>query len=236
MKSEEPSGEPPEETLRALDAERRRRGYGSLILAAVIAILTVAVWFAFDAADNARDTAAAIRSASVDRDTRIDNLETALDAQRQQFEACRGEKANAPGCSEPVAPSPGQIGPQGIPGIQGIPGEQGPQGIPGLQGPPGPRGAKGEKGDKGDTGLQGAAGAAGAIGAIGPVGPKGDTGPVGPMGPVGPKGEAGPPGKDAPTIVSFAFSGGPTDCRLVVTLSDDQTYGTDVPGQFCVGN
>jgi len=227
-----------DEAVDALNRRERRRGLAWLGVGVVMALLTVGVGVAVNDADDAKDETKAIRSEAAERDTKIDNLEKALEAQRAQFEACRDKDANAPGCKEPVAPSPSQIGPQGIQGIQGIPGEQGAQGPQGLQGVPGedgepgpigPRGLRGLIGAIGPAGLNGSDGATGPAGAQGPAGPKGDTGAQGPAGP------AGPAGQDAPRITAVNIAGDPSNCALIITLSNEVSYSTPIPPQFCVG-
>jgi len=122
-------------------------------------------------------------------------------------------------------------GPKGEPGERGFTGEQGDPGVAGRDGATGPQGPSGINGSQGAVGATGAQGESGVPGEPGPIGPEG---PQGPKGDTGAQGDRGADGQPAPQITSFNFQGGPTDCTLVVTTSDDATYSVAVPGAFCV--
>lgn len=182
--------------------ERRHRGWWWLLGAVVVGVLTVGVWVAWNEADTANDTVTEIKATSEKRDDRIQGLEEALDAQREQFVNCVDAKPGTRGCTEPIAPPAGAIGPQGVQGIQGVSGPQG------IQGPPGPRGPKGDSGASGSSGSAGTIGATGPQGPAGPSGPKGDQGE---QGPVGPEGQTGPRGP-APDSFTWTMLGTTYTC------------------------
>lgn len=185
-----------EERVDALGRERKRRGWGLIALAIVLVALMGAIWSLAREMDT--QNVKSEQKATI-RDARIDNLEKALSAQRAQFEACKDKKANTPGCTEPIAPAPGNVGPQGIQGVQGPAGIQGLQGVPGQTGPKGDTGSTGETGASGVNGATGPTGEKGATGTAGTNGEDGATGPAGANGEPGPKGEKGEPGEQGPT-------------------------------------
>jgi len=191
-----------EEVVKERRAQARWLIYMGIAMTLMLLALLLFGLKAIDASDEAKTA----HSENATQDKRVGNLETALDAQRQQFIKCKDKKATAPGCQTPIAPNSNSVGPQGVPGLQGTQGIPGLQGIQGLQGPagppgpPGPAGIQGETGATGATGAigatgpQGDAGANGADGAQGPAGPQGDPGPAGPQGEAGPQGPQGPAG------------------------------------------
>jgi hypothetical protein len=228
-----------DQNLHRLERARRRNGWQWLAVAIVLAVLVGVGLFALGTADGARDDVKGLNATLSQQAVRVQNLEEALSAQRAQFQACKDKYPGSAGCTTPVAPAPGQVGPQGVPGFQGNPGNQGIQGPRGLQGPPGlqgPQGLDGRPGLDGGTGPQGHPGDAGSPGPNGASGAPGDLGPQGPQGDQGPKGDTGdqgPSGKDAPAITGFSFGSDPTDCKLIVTLSDGSSYVTPAPPVFC---
>lgn len=133
-------------------------------------------------------------------------------------------------CEEAKDAQDGSLPLKGDKGEQGDPGMTGPKGEKGDPAPliPGPQGAPGAVGPAGQTGGTGPAGKDGPEGKQGPPGAKGDKGDT------GPRGADGQPGEPAPQISTFDFAGGPTDCQLVVGMSDGTTYRVSVPGAFCV--
>lgn len=209
-----------DDPMQVVNSARQRRGFGYIAAGIAFALLTTGVYVAVEKADRAEELTVTAREGSSLRDVKIENLAKALEAQREQFEACKNKKAGAPGCITAVAPAPGDVGPQGIQGIQGVPGPPGPagpqgpqglQGVPGVdgkEGPVGPTGAPGPRGPigpvsevpgpPGPTGGPGPKGETGPKGADGNVGPKGETGPEGPAGPPGPPGPAGSDGAAGP--------------------------------------
>jgi hypothetical protein len=121
-------------------------------------------------------------------------------------------------------------GPKGERGERGFTGEQGDPGMPGRDGDDAPIVA----GPQGTTGATGSTGQTGATGEPGKEGPEGPQGPPGQQGPQGERGADGQPGEPAPEITGFAFQGGPTDCELVITMSNETSYRLPAPGAFCV--
>lgn len=177
-----------------------------LIVAVVLIGLAIATFYVAREND---ERVAQLENATETRDLRIDNLETALGQQRQQFQRCKGKRAQGdPYCDEPVAPPAGEIGPAGPIGPQGI---QGIQGLPGVPGPVGPQGVQGRQGDTGATGPQGPSGVQGEPGPQGPPGEPGPQGEPGPSGEQGPRGEQGPAGY--PASFTFTFAGQNYVCR-----------------------
>lgn len=215
-----------EQVVAAHQRAVKRRGLGWIAVALGFALLTGGIAVAIDNANEAKDSFSEVQSKAEARDTKIANLEAALNAQRDQFEACKDQKSNFPGCSQPVAPPAERVGPQGIQGVQGI------QGIPGPRGPscieelgyPKCRGEKGDTGGTGATGSQGNTGQTGATGEKGEKGDKGDkgekgdkgdTGDQGPVGPAGPPGPACPDGYTQQTVTVLG-DGGPKDILTCV--------------------
>lgn len=208
-----------EPELQQIDKAQRLRGYWYIVIGLVLAVLTVGIYFALQRAGDADRSADQLAEQARERDEKIENLGTALEAQRQQFRDCMDKKASAPGCQTPVAPPASSIGPPGPPGDPGITGATGPRGPVGPTGPTGPRGPmglrgvqglpgeegadgspgpKGDKGDKGEAGT-GQPGSDGAKGDPGADGKPGETGPQGVQGERGPEGERGPDGPPGPT-------------------------------------
>lgn len=189
-----------------MNAAGRRRGLWYILVAIILAILTVAVFLAVRDADRAKEDVEAIKESRIEDNIRVENLEKALDAQRAQFEACKDKRRNAPGCTKAVAPSSGNVGPQGIPGLQGPPGVTGLQGPQGLQGVPGRDGRQGRPGPPGADGQPGGAGMNGTDGLNGSDGADGAPGPAGPPGPKGETGTTGPPGPAGESAYPFSFT------------------------------
>lgn len=193
-----------EDPIATINKAQKRRGVWYILGAFLGAAIIIVALMAMNDADRAREDVSKLKATADVNVTRLGNLEQALEAQRAQFEACKNKKSTTAGCDEPVAPAPGNIGPQGTQGIQGIPGPigpPGPQGVPGIQGVPGTDGRDGEAGQPGANG-EGIPGAPGADGAPGPAGPPGTAGKdgqngkdgqPGPVGPTGPPGPAGYP-------------------------------------------
>jgi hypothetical protein len=195
-----------QEVQQVVEAQQRRskrRGWGLIIGSIAFALLTLGIGWALAETNNASDAVDRLEASAVEakerseaRDQKISNLELLLDAQREQFEACKDQASDAPGCSQPITPPAADVGPQGIQGsqgvqgIQGIPGPQGRTGPPGPPGPVGPTGQtiQGETGSKGDPGNDGSKGEKGDAGNTGPEGPAGPAGPEGPAGPTCPNG------------------------------------------------
>lgn len=218
----------PEETevaVRQLMKENRRRGIFSLIAAAIIGMLTLGLWSVSQDLD-------AVREGSQERSERLGTMEAALDLQREQFEACVGEKPSTQGCKLPIAPPA-----ESIPGPEGDEDSQGLQGIQGPIGPVGPTGKGGATGPRGPRGLQGEPGATGATGDTGPPGPAGPPGPQGVQGEPGPAGQNGSDGangQDAPVIQRMAFRvDANNNCVLIVTFDRGDPIRTEVPNDFC---
>lgn len=168
-------------------------------------------------------------------DKQSDNLAGLLDAQRQQFLACRDEDPSTdnPYCQDPVVSKKdveeAKQGPQGLPGLPGATGPAGSAGPPGRNGAAGEPGATGDKGDPGGTGATGATGAQGDPGSPGGQGPKGDKGERGEPGPQGPQGPQGIPGVTGPlcpegTSSTQIWVQTRTDPMLPTTQQWRQTY------------
>lgn len=175
-----------DQVLDKLSRERKRDGVFKLVLAAVLAALVLGVFALWQDLQSTTE-------AEADSKARIGKLEVALDAQRTQFNNCKDQPINSPGCVVAVAPPA-----DSIPGPQGEPGSQGLQGVTGVQGPPGKPGATGARGPRGLTGAEGATGESGPAGSSGSDGQPGPQGPAGEAGPQGPPGEAGPAGPQGP--------------------------------------
>jgi hypothetical protein len=208
-------------------AKRKRDGFAWLLVSVVLALLVAGMGAALRDAHDAKGDVAAIKSGAQTDHIQIKNLKKSLSAQRAQFQACKGKKAGSPGCTIPISPPAGKIGPQGVQGMQGIagpPGPIGPQGPQGLQGVPGADGKNGAHGIQGDPGPAGDPGPPGTPGDTGPQGPEGPTGAKGDTGPAGPKGDTGPTGPKGdtgPEPKSFTFSQGP----FVYTCTDPDGDG-----------
>lgn len=199
--------EPVEPEVAVVNRSQRRRGVWYIVMALVMAALTFGVWLAFSEADQTSEQLQEVRANNQQRDLQIQNLQTSLDAQIAQFEACKDKEPGTPGCISAVSPDASQVGPQGVQGLQGIPGPigpAGPQGPQGLQGVPGVDGEDGQNGADGAT-IAGPTGATGTQGDTGATGPQGDTGPAGPPGPTGPPGATGAMGEQGPPPESFSF-------------------------------
>lgn len=186
-------------------------------VAIVLAAVSLVNWF------TSRQKLDALAASGQGRASQISQLQTALDAQRDQFNQCKryiGRKGATPAsCRTPTAPpakrlvpSPatvtgasGAAGGPGPPGPTGPPGPPGSPGSPGVNGHPGGPGSPGPGGASGAPGQPGAAGEPGAAGDAGPPGPPGEPGPSGPAGPTGPSGDRGAPGPTGPEPASFTF-------------------------------
>lgn len=177
--------------VQRLQAERKRHGVYLLILAVVMMMLIGAGIYLWQAWQDTDSKLGDSQHKTTAQDTRIDKLETALEAQVRQFNRCKNKPVGTPGCTVAVSPQPG-----GIPGPEGAAGARGPscveelgynlcrgtQGIQGIQGRTGQQGAPGI-GIQGDQGAQGVAGKScveefGLAQCQGPKGDKGDTGVV----------------------------------------------------------
>lgn len=216
-----------------LEKEKKRHGIFLLILALVLALLTVAGIWMFDQWNKTDNDLQRSLGFSAAQDSRIGDLEDALDAQRKQFEACKDKPAGAPGCSQPVSPGSNQI--PGPPGDQGVQGAQGIQGIQGAQGIPGHIGRTGLScvqdlglvACRGPVGPVGPAGADGLNGTNGTNGIDGKDGQNGQDGAPGQKGDKGDPGI---STASFVCNATDTGITLVITLDDGTKF--NVPLTF----
>lgn len=135
--------------IQRFQRETRRHGLFLIFLAIVIALLcALGLWLLsqYASADRKLDQT---KEYSQRQDTRMGDLEDALEAQRNQFEKCKDAAPETPGCTEPVAPDP-----EVIPGPEG---ERGSRGLSCIQeiGYDLCRGPKGDEGDVGKTGVQG---------------------------------------------------------------------------------
>lgn len=210
--------------VKRLQSERKRHGIFLIILALVLAMVVAAGAILYVLLNQTDGQLHHAESLSAQRDARIGKLESALDAQREQFLKCKDESSKTKGCKQPVAPSASKIpGPEGPPGIQGPPGPQGPRGPRGIQGVPGndaqpPTAAQLTEllvkycdAHNDCTGEQGERGPGPTIEQIASVvatycskhngcaGPAGATGPQGPAGQNGKDGAQGPAGPAGPT-------------------------------------
>lgn len=231
-----------EEHIAHIDQDRRRRAWGVIALGVILGVVTGVAAFALYSADTAHDDVKEIKADGVSRENRVDSLESALNAQRAQFEACKDQKATEPGCSEPVAPPAGDIGPQGLQGLQGLPGPAGKNGSNGANGSNGQDGSNGAagangnigtSGTNGEPGKDGEPGSPGADGKAGTDGTPGAQGPAGPAGPEGPTGPAGADGTNAPKIVNIFFGDDPSACVLVFVFDNGEQIPVDAPAVFC---
>lgn len=217
-----------DDPLKQVDAAQRRRGWWYLLAALCFGLLTTLGAFALHEASIARDEVTDFKAGAQERTLRIENLESALEAQRRQFEACKDKESTAPGCATAVAPPAAEIGPPGLPGIQGLAGRDGLNGSPGADGADGRDGKDGLNGEPGSTGATGTAGKDGssgtdgkdgATGATGPAGKDGADGKDGATGATGATGPQGPPGTFPSTLV-LRYDGSIFTC----TLGTDESY------------
>lgn len=136
------------------------------------------------------------------------------------------EQAQAAKDSDAPTLIKGDKGDRGEKGDKGDKGDRGSDGAT-VTGPPGVPGATGDRGMNGNPGIDGKT-------VVGPPGPEGPQGPKGDTGEKGDKGDRGADGEPAPRITDINTNHDPTNCMLIVTLSDGSTYGVSIGASNCV--
>lgn len=222
----------PHELAQQVQAQRRRNGWGYLVLGLALLVVCGALFYAKVSADDAESARA--------------EAESAKDAYRTLLAFCVNPETTKNECvyqvgeSTPGAPGqsgdPGQPGQQGSPGVPGAPGQagltcieqlgvvacRGPRGKPGPVGSPGVNGPAGSPGETGKPGQPGdsVTGPAGDNGPPGPPGPKGDQGDPGAQGPPGVVAvddSCSPPAGEVVTDVDLSYDAAAQVVTLVCT-------------------